>query len=221
MIRHRSKCSCSDWEKPIPEELQDKWRCWCEYKQRLEEVAVPRCFFKGVNSSALENVEAHLFVDASEVACAAVLYLRFVDNGSPRCALVVAKTKVAPLKSLSVPRLELQAAMIGTRLLDSVLTSLDFQVNKRFLCRRYHQFVAFRVEEILTSTSVDEWHHVPSKLNITDAATKWKDGPSFDPNNSWYSASQKQKETDIDLRAEFLFHGSTPQPLIAVSRFSN
>ncbi|XP_065092441.1 uncharacterized protein LOC135713285 [Ochlerotatus camptorhynchus] len=241
--------SGTDWDEPIPEELQDKWRCWCEYMQRLEEVAVPRCFFKGVNSSALENVEAHLFVDASEVACAAVLYLRFVDNGSPRCALVAAKTKVAPLKPLSVPRLELQAA-IGTRLLDSVLTSLDIQVNKRFLwsdsstvlcwlrsdSRRYHQFVAFRVGEILTSTSADEWHHVPSKLNIADAATKWKDGPSFDPKNPWYSApeflykpkeqwpkepSQKEKETDIELRTEFLFHGTTPQPLIDVSRFSN
>ncbi|XP_062545514.1 uncharacterized protein LOC134212033 [Armigeres subalbatus] len=238
------------WDDPIAVELHNKWKCWCEYMLRLNEVAVPRCFFKGVKGATLQHVEAHLFVDASEEASAAVLYFRLIDNSTPRCALVAAKTKVAPLKPLSIPRLELQAAMIGTRLLDSVLSSLDFQVKKRFLwsdsstvlswlrsdSRRYHQFVAFRVGEILTSTSVDEWHYVPSKLNAADKATKWKDGPSFDPRNIWYSApeflykpteqwpkepTQKQMDTEIELRAVFLFHRIMPKPLIDVSRFSN
>ncbi|XP_055622826.1 uncharacterized protein LOC129766332 [Toxorhynchites rutilus septentrionalis] len=191
-----------------------------------------------------------MFVDASELACAAVLYLRIADSGQPRCALVAAKTKVAPLKPLSVPRLELQAAMIGTRLLSSVLTSLDLPVSRRFLwsdsstvlswlrsdSRRYHQFVAFRVGEILTSTSMDEWNYVPSKLNVADTATKWKDAPSFDSKSSWYNApdflykspeywpskpSPSKLETDVELRAVFMFHGTIQPPLIDISRFSN
>ncbi|XP_062710230.1 uncharacterized protein LOC109425711 [Aedes albopictus] len=241
--------SGTDWDEAIPEELHERWISWCQYMQRLQEVAVPRCFFRGADPSTIENVEAHLFVDASEVACAAVLYLRIVDNGETRCALVAAKTKVAPLKPLSVPRLELQSAMIGTRLLDSVLTSLDIQITKRYLwcdsstvlcwlrsdSRRYHQFVAFRVGEILTTTIVDEWHYVPSRLNAADAATKWKDGPSFDLENPWYKAPEflfrppeqwpvepsRKVETDIELRATFLFHSTILQPLIDVSRFSN
>ncbi|XP_055633544.1 uncharacterized protein LOC129773906 [Toxorhynchites rutilus septentrionalis] len=240
----------TDWDELIVEELWDQWKQWCQYMQRLDEVRVPRCFFKGVNISALKEAEVHLFVDASELACAAVLYLRVLDSGKPRCALVAAKTKVAPLKPLSIPRLELQAAMIGTRLMDFVLKSLDVQIKKRFLwtdsstvlcwlrsdSRRYHQFVAFRVGEILSTTTVDEWHYVPSKMNIADVATKWKEGPSFDPTSPWYNAPEflyqeqeqwpsepprKQAETEVELRSAFLFHGMMPKAVVDCSTFSN
>lgn len=94
--------------------------------------------------------------------------------------------------------------------------------------------MAFRVGVILTTTSVDELRYVPSNLNVADAATKWKDGPSFEPNNPWYNAPDflynppeqwpkehsRKVETDLELRAVFLFHGIMPQPLIEVSRFS-
>ncbi|XP_055622783.1 uncharacterized protein LOC129766287 [Toxorhynchites rutilus septentrionalis] len=242
--------SGTDWDELISEDLREKWDCWCRSMQNLDEVAVPRCYFKGIHSSHLGNIETHMFVDASELACAAVLYLRIADSGQPRCALVAAKTKVAPLKPLSVPRLELQAAMIGTRLLSSVLTSLDLPVSRRFLwcdsstvlswlrsdSRRYHQFVAFRVGEILTSTSMDEWNYVPSKLNVADTATKWKYAPSFDSKSSWYNApdflykspeywpskpSPIKLETDVELRAVFMLHGTIQPPLIDISRFSN
>ncbi|XP_062541338.1 uncharacterized protein LOC134209368 [Armigeres subalbatus] len=242
--------SGTDWDELIAAELQEKWEYWCQYMQRLDEVIVPRCFFPNVASIAMDNLEAHLFVDASESAYAAVLYFRFEDNSQPRCALVAAKTKVAPLKPLSIPRLELQAAMIGARLLDNVLSSLDLTITKRYLwsdsttvlswlrsdSRRYHQFVAFRVGEILMTTSVDEWNYIPSKLNVADAATKWKDGPSFDNKSPWYNAPDflyKSREywpktsavdkvdTDIELRSAFLFHGTVQQPLIDSARFSN
>ncbi|XP_062539188.1 uncharacterized protein LOC134207494 [Armigeres subalbatus] len=240
----------TDWDEPIAGELLPKWRYWCLYMQRLGEVTVPRCFFKGMNSYALEDVEAHLFVDASEAACAAVLYLRCIQNSVPKCALIAGKTKVAPLKPISVPRLELQAAMIGTRMMDSVLRSLDIHVSRRYLwsdystvlcwlrsdSRRYYQFVAVRVGEILTLTSADEWHYVPSKINIADAATKWKEGPSFDPNDSWFTApeflrksrdewpmepAQNGSETETELRSVFLYHGTVPQLLLDFNRFSN
>ncbi|XP_058456808.1 uncharacterized protein LOC131434170 [Malaya genurostris] len=242
--------SGTDWDDLISVDLRDGWRTWCRQMQKLNAVSVPRCFFKGVNSSMLKNVEAHLFVDASELACAAVLYLRFCSGGGPRCVLVAAKTKVSPLKPLSIPRLELQAAMIGTRLMDSVLKSLDIKITNRFmwtysttvLCwlrsdsRRYHQFVAFRVGEILTTTSVDEWHYVPSRMNIADAATKWKDGPNFDPNSPWFKGpeflyqtpdhwpsepSLNRAEAETELRSVFLYHGTIPYSLIDASRFSN
>ncbi|XP_055543111.1 uncharacterized protein LOC129728685 [Wyeomyia smithii] len=239
----------TDWDEPITKELEAKWIQWCQYMQRLDQVKVPRCYFNGVAIAALEHAEAHLFVDASELACAAVLYLRYVDGGRPKCALVAAKTKVAPLKPLSIPRLELQAAMIGARLMNSTLSSLDFKVSKHFFwtdsstvlswlrsdSRRYHQFVAFRVGEILTTTNVDEWRHVPSKVNIADVATKWKDGPSFYPNDPWFSSPEflyqtkekwppeapgKLTETETELRAAFLFHGIIPQVAVKFNRFS-
>ncbi|XP_053691664.1 uncharacterized protein LOC128740164 [Sabethes cyaneus] len=210
--------SGTDWDESIPEELRAVWS------------------------------QAHLFMDASELARAAVLYLRLVNNNKVRCTLVAAKTKVALLKPVSVPRLELQAAMIGVRMLDKVLVSLDIPVIRRFLwsdsstvlswlrsdSRRFHQFVAVRVGEILSTTSVDEWHYVPSKLNAADA--KWKDEHIFADNNTWYNAPdflykspehwpsklpKKELEIVSELRAVFLFHGMEQKPLLDVSRFSN
>ncbi|XP_062538055.1 uncharacterized protein LOC134206371 [Armigeres subalbatus] len=240
--------SSSHWRsEPIAGEVLPKWRYWCLYMQRLGEVTVPRCFFKGMNSYALEDVEAHLFVDASEAACSAVLYLRCVQNGVTKCATIASKTKVAPLKPISVPRLELQAAMIGTRMMDSVWRSLDIHVSRRYLwsdsstmlcwlrsdSRWYHQFVAVRVGEILTLTSADEWHYMPSKINIADEATKWKESPICDPNDSWFTApeflrksrdewpAQNGSESETELRSVFLYHGTVPQPLLDFNRFSN
>ncbi|XP_062542503.1 uncharacterized protein LOC134210471 [Armigeres subalbatus] len=92
------------------------------------------------------------------------------------------------------------AAMMGSRLLQSICAACTVNIKQRFLwtdsatvlawlrsdSRRYHQFVSFRVGEILSLTSVTEWHYVPSKLNVADDATKWNSGPSFDPNSRWF-----------------------------------
>ncbi|KXJ69579.1 hypothetical protein RP20_CCG026532 [Aedes albopictus] len=91
---------------------------------------------------------------------------------------------------LTIPRFELQAAVLGSRLLNSVIENHDLQVSKRVLWtdsrtvlawinsdhRKYHQFVGFRVAEILSTTGVDEWRWIPTKSNVADLATKWETG---------------------------------------------
>ncbi|XP_065083398.1 uncharacterized protein LOC135705552 [Ochlerotatus camptorhynchus] len=169
-------------------------------------------------------------------------------NGMPRCTLIAAKTKVAPLKPLSIPRLELQAALIGSRLLDNICKALTIPVAARYLwsdsttvlawlkseTRRYHQFVGFRVGEILSTTTVDEWRKVQSKVNVADQATKWRDGPSFRPDGWWYvgptflmkpdenwrKGISEDFSTAEDLRTVFLHHRVTPPPVINFQRFS-
>lgn len=135
---------------------------------KIETVEVPRCY--RVLTSVNASVEMHTFVDASESGFAAVVYLRFQENDVVECSLVGAKARVAPLKFLSIPRSELQAALLGVRLSDTILKSLSINVNQRYfwtdskdvLCwlgsdhRRYSQFVAFRVSEILESTEINE-----------------------------------------------------------------
>ncbi|XP_062541336.1 uncharacterized protein LOC134209365 [Armigeres subalbatus] len=109
------------------------------------------------------------------------------------------KTKVAPLKQLSVPRLELQAAVIGTRLMKTIASSHTLRIKRKILWtdsntvlawlradqRRFHQFVAFRVGEILESTDVNDWRKVPSKWNVSDEATKWGNGPDASEESRW------------------------------------
>ncbi|XP_062538613.1 uncharacterized protein LOC134206887 [Armigeres subalbatus] len=237
-----------DWDEKINGEILEDWRRWSGLLLRINEVSVPRCFFFG-NGSSSDGVEIHVFVDASENAYACVAYLRSWCNGIPRCALIAAKTKVAPLKPLSIPRLELQAALIGSRLLDTICKALTVPISARNLwtdsttvlawlrseSRRYHQFVGFRVGEILTTTTIDEWRKVQSKLNVADQATKWKNGPSFSPGDWWYSGpsflsdptdkwaehSSENFVTSEDMRSSFLHHRNLRQPLIVdVERFS-
>ncbi|XP_058816181.1 uncharacterized protein LOC131679468 [Topomyia yanbarensis] len=241
--------SGTDWDEQIIEGLHNLWKDWTRLLCRLSEVAVPRCFFGGSNSMQHSGIQLHMFVDASELAYACVAYLRIAQDGTVRCVLVAAKAKVAPLKPLSIPRLELQAALIGCRLMETVCMSLDLPIKKRFMwtdsrtslswirsdSRRYHPFVGFRVGEILNVSVVDEWRYVPSKLNVADDATKWGNGPDFSPNCRWYIGLQflylpeqewpeqptMQWTTDEELRVVYQHHREMPNPLIDVVRFSN
>ncbi|XP_055621991.1 uncharacterized protein LOC129765604 [Toxorhynchites rutilus septentrionalis] len=147
------------------------------------------------------QLQLHVFVDASEAAYAAVAYFRIVDtNGTSKCALVTAKTKVAPLKHLSIPRMELQAAVLGPRLMRFILESHTVTITERYMWsdsttvlawlradpRKYKQYVACRIGEILEQTDVNEWWWVPSKNNPADYATKWGSGPSVDVKGAWF-----------------------------------
>ncbi|XP_058449200.1 uncharacterized protein LOC131429170 [Malaya genurostris] len=241
--------SGSDWDEKIVEGLQGLWNSWIMLLKRLNEVRVPRCFFGGASSGLPSAIQLHVFVDAGELAYACVAYLRIIQDGTVRCALVAAKTKVAPLKPLSIPRLELQAGLIGVRLMDNICAVLDLPLEKRYVwtdsrtilswiksdSRRYHSFVGFRVGEILNISSMDEWRYVPSKLNVADDATKWGSGPSFSPNSRWYSGptflylSETQwpdqptiiEATKEELRVAFQYHQQITPGLVDVSRFSN
>ncbi|XP_062703182.1 uncharacterized protein LOC134285759 [Aedes albopictus] len=164
--------SGTNWDEPIAEHLRELWIKWIKLYETINEVAIPRCFFGELQPQDVDEIELHVFTDASIAACACVAYVRMAHNGGNWCALVAAKTKVAPLRTLSVPRLELQAAMMGARLLQHICTALTLNIRKRYLWtdsstvlawirsdgRRYHQFVSFRVGEILSLTSVDEWN---------------------------------------------------------------
>ncbi|XP_055622870.1 uncharacterized protein LOC129766370 [Toxorhynchites rutilus septentrionalis] len=199
----------SDWDEPISGEILADWRKWSGLLANINEVRVPRCYFSDTGATT-KGSQIHVFVDASENAYACVAYLRSWSNGVPRCTLIEAKTKVAPLKPLSIPRLELQAALIGSRILENISKALTIPIAARFLwsdsstvlawlrseTRRYHQFVGFRVGEILSITDIDEWRKVPSKVNIADQATKWGDGPSFDPKAWWYTGPSFLRESD-------------------------
>ncbi|XP_062541852.1 uncharacterized protein LOC134209845 [Armigeres subalbatus] len=242
--------SGTDWDDEITPELYRMWGDWTRLLVHLQEVEVPRCF-SGVTSREMPitSIQLHIFVDASELAYACAVYSRIVQAGEVRCVLVAAKTKVAPLKPLSIPRLELQACIIGCRLIETICSALNLAVEARYFwtdsttvlswiksdSRRYHPYVAFRVGEILNTSNVDEWYYVPSKQNVADEATKWGNGIEFTPTNRWYTGEpflyqpqskwpkqlKQQWNTKEELRAAFHLHRSLPQPIFDVSRFSN
>lgn len=193
--------SKANWDDPITNEDFVSWQRWVLLAPQLTKVKIPRCYFPAYDPNSFETLQLHVFVDAGDQAYGAVAYFRIVDRGIPRCALVAAKAKVAPLKPLSTPRSELNASVIGIRLMKMIEKNHSFTINKRFLWtdsttvlswlhadpRKYRQYVALRVSEILSESEISEWYWIATSKNVADKTTKWGHGPDFDSESEWYS----------------------------------
>ena len=104
------------WDEPVPECSNRKWEAWLKDLPKLERFKIPRCF-KPPNFAEVQQSELHHFADASDQGYGAVSYLRQIDtNGKTHCSLVMAKSRLAPLKTMTIPRMELSAAVLAARL---------------------------------------------------------------------------------------------------------
>lgn len=235
------------WDDRIKSEQWEKWQTWLRVLPEVAQVSVPRCYRTMTSIGERNLIQLHVFVDASENGYAAVAYMRFAKDGVVECALVGAKTRVAPLRYVSIPRLELQAAVIGARLANHVMESHKLQPTQRFfwtdsrdvLCwlnsdhRKYSQFVAVRASELLELTEPHEWNWIPSKLNVADEATKWQKLPDLSPTSRWFRAPEflwapeeqwpctmtKFEHTNEEVRAH-VFHHIAENALFQWSNFS-
>ncbi|XP_033646408.1 uncharacterized protein LOC117305638 [Asterias rubens] len=210
-----------DWDDDLPPEPKAKWRNFFTELQSLNGVSFDRCLMPEPDFP----VELIVFCDASEDAFGAVAYTRSKnENGSFDVRFVAAKSRVAPLKALTIPRLELQAALLATRLYASVVreTSNEFE-RAIFLSdsvivlswirgqsRQYKSFVANRVAEIQSQTDPSDWRHVPGEHNVADKISRgvkveqlqgtWKDGPGFlrEPEENWPKSLPKAEEREVN-----------------------
>ena len=175
------------WDEPLPPHIQNQWMTLREQLPSLNELALPRCLLSpGKNQS----FQLHLFTDASESAYAAAVYSRFVDeNGVVTTRLLASKSRVAPVKQISLPRLELCAAHLGCKLIkiiEELLHLTKFQNYEVFawsdstivlqwiakLPRKWTTFVANRVAIIQDTISPDKWNHVPTTSNPADLPSR-------------------------------------------------
>ncbi|XP_062713760.1 uncharacterized protein LOC134290608 [Aedes albopictus] len=200
-----------DWDDVISEKVWTQWKKWIELIPQLGTLRIPRCYITAATESSYSKLQVHVFVDASQSAYACVAFFRVETPNGPEVSLVAAKSKVAPLKMLTIPRLELQAAVLGSRLLNSVIAMHALHVTKRVLWsdsntvlawirsdqRRYHQFVGFRIGEILSTTEVNEWRKVPTGQNVADDATKWGSGPNISSNSRWFNGPEFLRQPEV------------------------
>ena len=114
-----------DWDTPLEKELADKHKEWREQLPLLKSITLPRCYF---SPGTTVTTQLHGFSDASEKAYAAVVYVRTTNlDGTVSSRLVVAKTKVAPLHTLTIPRLELCGAAMLAELMTVIGKTLEIQ----------------------------------------------------------------------------------------------
>ena len=212
-----------DWNSPVDDRLLSEWHSWQEDMQQVDFLSIPRCYKATDATANIDKIELHHFSDASYIGYAACSYLLFIHHDGSRIAsLVLAKSRVSPQKEkFSIPRLELAAALTAARNSAVIRRELEFRIDaEKFWCdskvvigyiqndsRRFHTYVANRVQEIRTLTDHKSWHYVPSKDNPADEASRgsrllhtdsqWFRGPAFLLKD--YSVEQ---EMNVELNPE-------------------
>lgn len=174
----------------------------------------PRTYAPPCADKPTASRELHVFCDASERVYGSVAYLRTVDDqGHVYVSFLLARLRVAPKKRLSMPRLELSAALTGAQLARLIQTELTVLIQQTFFWSdsttvlqwlrsescRYKIFVGTRVAEIQTLTDLTSWRYVDSARNPADDITRglklsdlanphrWISGPDFlhQPPDQW------------------------------------
>ena len=208
-----------DWDDEIPQGSFVKWKKWYGHLSNIESIEIPRQYTRLTSVEAMYQV--HVFVDASDKAYGCVIYLRAKLENMVDIAIIGAKAKVLPLNPPSVPRSELQAALIGTRLWKSLSEAITYDISEVFYWtdsttvlgwlhadRAYKPYVANRIAEIREETTLKQWRWVPTKENPADETTKliqaskWFSGPSFLKLEPEFWPKRDIKITDPDLEAK-------------------
>ena len=199
------------WDDPVPNLTRRGWERWLRELQHLTNFRVPRCLTD--EGSDEVKIELHHFADASQKAYGTASYVRTVGaDGKIHCALLMSKARLAPLKSVSIPRLELTAAKLAVEVGQELSRALDVEVENVFwtdsttvlkyirnVTTRFHVFVSNRLAVIYDRSSVDQWRYVPSEENPADLVSRgtdafsltgsdlWKQGPGFlqSPREKW------------------------------------
>ncbi|KAF2891210.1 hypothetical protein ILUMI_14963, partial [Ignelater luminosus] len=188
-----------EWDTEVPQEVEQEFRKWYYQLHLLKEVKIPRWIS---NSYRADNkISFHVFVDASQVA----------------------KSRVTPNKKMTIPRLELLAATVGSRLMKSILETMENNQQEVYFwsdstivltwIQRESQWATFvwnRVQEIRKITNVECWRYVPGVLNPADLPSrgcttkqliesKWWEGPDWLYNSeNWPTSEYYINNEDIN-----------------------
>ncbi|XP_054721262.1 uncharacterized protein LOC129231039 [Uloborus diversus] len=205
------------WDEELPIILQKKFQIWMKQLHLLSEIKIPRWI--NIDQENEDRVTLHVFSDASKSAYAACFYVRSETTSGPKVQLVNARSRVAPIKEMTIPRLELLSCLIGVRLAETVKADLQMfnsiyywtdSTTALGWIRRdqaWGTFVHNRVQEIRSLTDMSDWRHVPGSLNIADLPSrgcsfeqlqksKWWEGPPwlYLPETEWPRSEEQPDE---------------------------
>ncbi|XP_037957049.1 uncharacterized protein LOC119686867 [Teleopsis dalmanni] len=189
-----------DWDESIPMHLDSSWQAFKSNLTQMDSISIPR--YVHIHSNI--KCDIHGFADASMRAYGCCIYVRIHDSNGIHSELLTAKSKVAPLSTKSLPRLELCAAHLLAKLWSRIQPLITCEIGDVYFWTdseitlhwiKTHPstlatFVANRVAEIQEWTSEVFWRHVPSKLNPADLVSRgcdvdelihsiWFRGPSY------------------------------------------
>lgn len=191
-----------EWDKELKDGEKKRWIGWLDDLRSAREVTVPRCVYrmpKGQTTCSL-----HGFADASIKAFCAVVYFVCEACGAVNVTLLTSKTRVAPLKKLTIPRLELISGRVLAKLMETVGNALKEEVHitstRQWLDSKtalwwinnkgeWKQFVRQRVNEILRLTRKEDWAHCPGEQNPADMGSRGERASKLKENELWWKGS--------------------------------
>ena len=177
-----------DWDETIPEHLILEWERWQKDISLLAKIKVPRCY-KPDEFGEVRVVKLHSFSDASEEGYGQCSYLRLIDDsGRIHCSLVMAKSRVAPLKHITIPRLELTAALVNAKIGTSLRKELGYgQIDEVYWTdsRVVLEYIFNNSRRFYTFVS-DQWRYIATKSNPADIASRGLDAQRLIDKKEWW-----------------------------------
>ena len=181
------------WDDPVPRKVRDEFLIILQQLLQVKSIMFPRDVVHPL-WDVTKPPDLLILCDGSQSAFCALVYVRCeLKSGGFGCRLVAGKSRVAPTRKISVPRMELQAAVMGVRLASSVVDGLRFEVgNKWFFTDNaavlgmirtpsgsFNEFVGTRVGEIKSKCDSDkEWFWLPTHMNLADMGTRTSTTPA-------------------------------------------
>jgi hypothetical protein len=165
----------------LPPDLGARWHTWLHILTSFSQIHIPRCVAFTERSS-----QVHIFCDSSERAYGAAFYIRATEDDKTRIRLVCSKSRLEPVKRVTLTRLELLAALVGERLLHCFCILTGYDIAQAILCtnatvalgwiqsdpNRWQTFTCNRVTEIQSHTTPAQWRHCPGPDNPVDHFTR-------------------------------------------------
>ncbi|KAL0818485.1 hypothetical protein ABMA28_008940 [Loxostege sticticalis] len=213
-----------NWDEELPSVILKEWITYRNELVNITHFKLPRWMKTKADDLV---VELHGFADASNAAYSAVVYLRVIDSDENiHVSLVTCKTKVAPIKQISIPRMELCGATLLSKLLKEVAGVLNIERSQihawsdsevvlawlRGHPSKWQTFVGNRVSEILSTLDSNQWSHIPSSQNPADCASRglnpsdllkntlWFHGPPLLQEKTVKYSKPKNDETQLEMR---------------------
>ena len=191
------------WDESLPQSIVTIWLRFLEDLPRLSELRIPRYVFHGSDQDT--EVQLHGFADASTVAYGTVLFIRCRQrDGQVQIINLCSKSRVAPLKRVTLPRLELLGALLMSELLASVKPNLEHRITKAFCWldsqvaltwatsspHKYEDFIASRATTIQERTVDCTWKHVPGVHNPADILSRGARPSNLIDDKNWFTGPE-------------------------------
>ncbi|XP_035228533.1 uncharacterized protein LOC118200686 [Stegodyphus dumicola] len=195
------------WDENLPQSIEREFQAWLSRLHFLNYCKISRRLVIGPFDDC--SISLHCCSDASKVSYAACIFLRAYFEGKTSVQLVLCKSRVAPAKEVTIPRLELLGALIATRLYRQVTDVLKLTKCQVYLWSdssevptwikkdsHWNVLVTNHVAEIRRCTNPDDWHYVPNSSNLADLSSRGCDAKMLLQSRWWKWPDWLKKEPD-------------------------